>query len=111
MSDGDDARRNDDDAPAAESASADDRRPTGSPSSQAKTDSLAKPEELLVHPDDEPDHSSDDPFGTPGAPVSRHSPFYVGFFGGVGVLVAIMLGLAVHQVRGALVLIVVSMFL
>ena len=70
-----------------------------------------KPDELLIHPDDEPDHDSPDPFGTPGAPVSRHSPFYVGFFGGLGVLVAIVLGLAIREVRSALVLVVVSMFL
>jgi predicted PurR-regulated permease PerM len=112
MPDGDDARRGD--APAADSASTDDRQPTGAiekPQSQSYPDSLAKPEELLIHPDDEPDHGSDDPFGTPGDPVSRHSAFYVGFFGGLGILVAIVLGLAIHEVRGTLVLVVVSMFL
>jgi predicted PurR-regulated permease PerM len=74
-------------------------------------ESLARPDELLIHPDDEPDHDSADPFGTPGDPISRHSPFFMGFFGGIGLLVAIVLGLAVHEVRSALVLIVVSMFL
>jgi len=103
-----------DDKPAVEST-AGGGRPTGEIAEQQsqapRPDSLAKPEELLIHPDDEPDHSSDDPFGTPGDPVSRHSPFYVGFFGGLGVLVAIVVGLAIHEVRSALVLVVVSMFL
>jgi predicted PurR-regulated permease PerM len=75
------------------------------------SESLAEPDELLIHPDDEPDHESETPFGDPGEPVSRHSPFYVGFFGGFGVLVALVLGMAIREVQGALVLIVVSMFL
>src|SRR4051794_6056814 len=109
MPDGD-AR--DPDAPAAESDTA--RRPTGDPgqpSSQTAPDSLADAHELLIHPDDEPDHASPEPFGTPGEPISRHSAFYVGFLGGLGVLVALVLGLAIRHVQGTLILIVVSMFL
>src|SRR3954451_5055515 len=87
--------------------------PTGEPaaSQSAPSDSLADPEELLIHPDDEPDHESATPYGDPGAPVSRHSAFYIGFFGAFGVLTALVLGLAIRQVQGALVLIIVSMFL
>jgi predicted PurR-regulated permease PerM len=50
-------------------------------------------------------------FGTPGAPFQRHSPFYIGFFGGLGALVAITLVNAIQATRGILVLIVVSFFL
>jgi hypothetical protein len=105
----DDAQRND-----ASAADSPPRSPTGEPGeprTQAPADSSADPDDLLIHPDDEPDHDSPNPFGTPGEPLPRHSAFYVGFFGGLGVLVAIMLGLAVHQVQGTLVLVVVSAFL
>jgi predicted PurR-regulated permease PerM len=108
----DDARR--DDAAAADSASTDEHRTAGqdrdSETRQA-TDSQAEPNDLLIHPDDEPDHSSEEPFGTPGEPISRHSAFYVGFFGGLGVLVAIVLGLAIRHVQGTLILVLVSMVL
>src|SRR5436190_18157729 len=67
--------------------------------------------QLLIHPDDEPDHASPHPFGAPGAPVSRRSPFYVGFMGGLGALTAIVLGLAIRQVGSALILILVAFFL
>jgi predicted PurR-regulated permease PerM len=67
--------------------------------------------ELLMHPDHEPDHDSPHPFGTPGQPVSRHSPFYVGFIGGLGLLTAFVLGVAVREISSVLVLILVSMFL
>lgn len=67
--------------------------------------------QLLMHPDERPDHSSPNPYGTPGAPMSRHSPFYVGFVGGLGVLVALVLGLAIREIASVLVLIIVSAFL
>jgi predicted PurR-regulated permease PerM len=50
-------------------------------------------------------------FGTPGEPLQRHSPFYLGFFGALGALIAIMLVNAITATRGVLVLIVVSFFL
>lgn len=50
-------------------------------------------------------------FGTPGEPLQRHSPFYIGFFGALGALVGIMLVDALTATRGVLVLIVVSFFL
>jgi predicted PurR-regulated permease PerM len=106
----DDAQRTD--ASAADSAPP--RGPTGTPGeprTSTAADSPADPDDLLIHPDDEPDLDSPNPFGKPGEPIPRHSAFYVGFFGGLGVLVAIMLGLAVHQVQGTLVLVVVSAFL
>ncbi len=68
-------------------------------------------EELLLHPDDTPDHDGDEPFGTPGDPISRHSPFYVGFFGTAGVLLALLVGIAVREASSVLFLVLVSMFL
>jgi predicted PurR-regulated permease PerM len=50
-------------------------------------------------------------FGMPGAPFQRHSPFYLGFFGALGALVAITLVEAIQATSGILVLIVVSFFL
>jgi predicted PurR-regulated permease PerM len=50
-------------------------------------------------------------FGTLGAPLQRHSPFYLGFFGALGALVAITLVNAIQATSGILVLIVVSFFL
>lgn len=50
-------------------------------------------------------------FGLPGEPLQRHSPFYLGFFGALGALIAIMLVNAITATRGVLVLIVVSFFL
>jgi predicted PurR-regulated permease PerM len=50
-------------------------------------------------------------FGMPGAPLQRHSPFYIGFFGALGALVAITLVNAIEATSGILVLIVVSFFL
>ncbi|HEX6148233.1 AI-2E family transporter, partial [Nocardioides sp.] len=50
-------------------------------------------------------------FGTPGVPFERHSPFYIGFFGGLGVLLAYWLGTQVLAISSVLVLILVAMFL
>ncbi|MCY7394543.1 MAG: AI-2E family transporter [Nocardioides sp.] len=54
---------------------------------------------------------ADDDLGVQGAPLERHSPFYVGFFGGLGVLMALWLGMRVMDIGSVLVLIVVSLFL
>lgn len=65
------------------------------------------------HPRAETDEEQDqdeDHLGEPGAPL-RHGPFYIGFFGGLGLLAAYWLGQQFLQVSGILVLIVVSMFL
>lgn len=52
-----------------------------------------------------------DPFGAPGPPVSRHAPFYLGFMGALGVLLALLVGIAVRTMSSVLVLIIVSIFL
>jgi predicted PurR-regulated permease PerM len=46
-----------------------------------------------------------------GAPFQRHSPFYIGFFGALGALLAITLVEAISATRGVLILIVVSFFI
>lgn len=50
-------------------------------------------------------------FGTPGQPLNRRSPFYVGFVGALGVLVAYGLVHAITMVTSVLTLLVVSLFL
>ena len=49
--------------------------------------------------------------GTPGIPFERHSPFYIGFFGGLGALLAFWLGSQMLAVSSVLLLIVVALFL
>jgi predicted PurR-regulated permease PerM len=48
--------------------------------------------------------------GVPGAPLS-HGPFYLGFFGGLGLLTAYFLGTQIMAIGNILVLIVVSLFI
>lgn len=50
-------------------------------------------------------------FAIPGEPFQRHSPFFIGFFGALGALVAITLVEAITATRGVLILIVVSFFI
>jgi len=51
------------------------------------------------------------PYGRPGRPLRRTSPFYIGFIGGLGVLAAYAIVQALVQARQVIVLVVVSMFL
>ncbi|MEP9361476.1 AI-2E family transporter [Nocardioides sp. CN2-186] len=53
----------------------------------------------------------EDYLGEPGPPLDRHAPFYVGFVGGLGVLVALWLATQVQAIGSTLMLIVVSLFL
>lgn len=53
----------------------------------------------------------EEPFGTPGPPLSRHSPFYKGFWAGLGFIVALLLALAVREAKSVIVLVLVSIFL
>jgi predicted PurR-regulated permease PerM len=54
---------------------------------------------------------SDDYLGEPGPPLDHHAPFYVGFVGGLGVLIAIWLATQIQAIGSTLMLIVVSLFL
>jgi predicted PurR-regulated permease PerM len=49
--------------------------------------------------------------GEPGPPLDHHAPFFVGFVGGLGVLVAIWLAMQVQAIGSTLMLIVVALFL
>jgi len=49
--------------------------------------------------------------GEPGQPLKRHTPFYIGFVGTFGVLIAIELGQIILHARSVLVLVVVSAFI
>nr|WP_246283926.1 AI-2E family transporter [Nocardioides perillae] len=49
--------------------------------------------------------------GAPGVPLAAHSPFYVGFLGASGALLAIFLATQLQTVTSSLLLIVVSAFL
>ena len=73
--------------------------------------SAPAPSDLLFHPDHQPNVDSPHPYGVPGEPISRHAPFYVGFVGGLGVLTALLIGIALRQVSSVLVLILISFFL
>lgn len=50
-------------------------------------------------------------YGEPGPPVKRHSPFFMGFTGAVGALIAIWLGQQILSISSVLILIAVAMFL
>jgi predicted PurR-regulated permease PerM len=51
------------------------------------------------------------PYGEPGRPFDRRSPFYVGFVGGLGLLLAYWLFQALIGISSVLLLVVVSFFL
>ena len=61
--------------------------------------------------EESPPESPHQGLGEPGQPFSRHSPFYIGFFGGLGALVAYWLGSQILSISGVLILVVVAMFL
>ena len=51
------------------------------------------------------------PYGAVGRPLNRHSPFYIGFFGAIGALLAIGLWGLVGRLTTTLTLLIVSIFL
>ncbi|RJK98167.1 AI-2E family transporter [Vallicoccus soli] len=65
--------------------------------------------ETLIDEKRMPEHP--EPFGHPGRPLSRNSPFVLGFLAALGVLLAYYLVQVVTDARSVIVLIVVSMFL
>ncbi|GAA4694926.1 AI-2E family transporter [Nocardioides conyzicola] len=56
-------------------------------------------------------HEDDDYLGEPGPPLDHHAPFFVGFVGGLGVLVAFWFATQIQAIGSTLMLIVVSLFL
>ncbi|MGH3369352.1 MAG: AI-2E family transporter [Nocardioidaceae bacterium] len=65
--------------------------------------------EFLV--DRTPDPDAPDAFGQPGAPLKKHSAFYMGFTGAAGAILAIWLGQQIVSISSVIILIVVAMFL
>ena len=61
--------------------------------------------------DADEDPSEQHPFGAPGPPISRHSPFYRGFWTALGALTAILLALAVRELKSVIVLLLVAIFI
>lgn len=53
----------------------------------------------------------DNPFGRPGRPLSRRSPFYLGLMGGLGLATAYALVHMLSSIRAVIVIVVVSLFL
>jgi predicted PurR-regulated permease PerM len=80
---------------------------TTSPAPSAADDELDRVDE----DDDEDDETRPADLGRPGPRFDRHSPFYIGFFGGLGFVLAWWLFGQVERVGGVLVLIVVALFL
>ncbi len=71
-----------------------------------------------VAPADEQEHEEHvgiftpaDDLGEPGVPFSRHNPFYVGFVGALGALLAWFLFQAITSIASVLLLVVVALFL
>jgi predicted PurR-regulated permease PerM len=84
--------------------------------SQRDPEAAAPPEEDAA-PDPAPDPAAPaapplegSPYGTPGPPL-EHTPFYVGFVGGLGFALAIWLALRIQAVGSVLILVLVSLFL
>ncbi len=62
-----------------------------------------------VEDDEEDDEPAD--LGRPGPRFDRHSPFYIGFFGGLGFVLAGWLFGQIERIGSVLILIVVSLFI
>jgi predicted PurR-regulated permease PerM len=73
-------------------------------------DSADQAEEAAESAEDAAELVDEEHLGEPGEPL-RHSPYYIGFFGGLGALTAYWLGQQILTAGSILVLILVSMFL
>lgn len=73
------------------------------------TDAPAPPEE--EEPTDQAMVPVDDDLGVPGPPLDHRAPFFVGFVGGLGFLIALWLALKIQSVGPTLMLVVVALFL
>jgi predicted PurR-regulated permease PerM len=75
------------------------------------TDEDDKPAPDETDAAEEPPAPPEPRFGTPGPPLERRNPFFIGFLGGLGVLVAYAVFLGIRNAASMLVLIFVAMFL
>jgi predicted PurR-regulated permease PerM len=93
------------------------RKPTGPPPTSARpAPGPAKVATRAPEPDQQDDTDPDEDgrdadLGRPGPRLDRHSPFYIGFFGGLGFVLAGWLFGQLERVGGVLILIVVSLFI
>lgn len=60
---------------------------------------------------DGPLAEADDDLGQPGPPLDHRAPFFVGFVGGLGALIALWLALNVRAIGSTLMLVIVALFL
>lgn len=95
-------------AAAARSAATRDRA-RGEETRDETEDAPDETQEFLV--ENPPDPEEEHPYGELGRPLRRSSPFYIGFVGALGALVAWYLAKAVVGASQVIVLVVVSMFL
>jgi predicted PurR-regulated permease PerM len=115
----DQAKREADQAKQGAEDAADSAQSARDEAAEAADDARVAAEEPTVIVDANPETLIDErrteehprPFGSPGRPLQRSSPFYFGFFGALGVLLAYVLVRAVADARQVLVLVVVAMFL
>jgi predicted PurR-regulated permease PerM len=93
------------------------RKPTGPPPTSARSaPGPAKVATRAPEPDQQDDTDPDEDgrdadLGRPGPRLDRHSPFYIGFFRGLGFVLAGWLFGQLERVGGVLILIVVSLFI
>jgi len=96
------------DDPAADAPTVPTGRAAGRPAAEATDKGAAAGTATEVEtPPAAPRHD----LGVPGKPLERHSAFYIGFFGGLGALVAYFLGTQLLAISKVLILVVVAMFL
>ena len=97
------------DDPAADAPTGPTGRAAGRPAAEATDEggSTAGTATEVETPPAAPRHD----LGVPGKPLERHSAFYIGFFGGLGALVAYFLGTQLLAISKVLILVVVAMFL
>ncbi len=96
------------DDPAADAPKGPTGRAAGRPAEATDEDGSTAGTATDVQPSpDRPRHD----LGVPGKPLERHSAFYIGFFGGLGALLAYWLGTQLLAISSVLILVVVAMFL
>jgi predicted PurR-regulated permease PerM len=99
------------DDPAAGAPTGPTGRAAGRPAPRATDEKTATPGTATAATATEEKAAPRPGLGVPGKPLERHSPFYIGFFGGLGALLAYFLGTQLLAISSVLVLVVVAMFL
>jgi predicted PurR-regulated permease PerM len=91
------------------------RKPAGAPPTAARSApgpaKVATREPEPEPREDAPEDAPDADLGRPGPRLDRHSPFYIGFFGGLGFVVAGWLFQEFERIGGVLILIFVALFI